>query len=48
LFNTVSNRLQNDNYIIVIKTDKVPCGEHASQYNALTVNEVVVIMVGDA
>lgn len=48
LFNTVSNRLQNDNYMIVIKADKVPSGEHAGRYNAPTVNEVAVVMVGDA
>jgi len=48
LFNIVSKRLQNDNYMIVIKADKVPSGEHAGQYNAPTVNEVTVVMVGGA
>ncbi|XP_037949301.1 uncharacterized protein LOC119680524 [Teleopsis dalmanni] len=48
LFNTVSNRLLNDNYTIVIKADKVPSGQHAGRYNAPTINEVAVVMVGDA
>lgn len=39
--------LQNDNYQIVIKADKVPLGEHAGRFNAPTVDEVAVIMVGD-
>ncbi|KAF8771706.1 hypothetical protein HNY73_019086 [Argiope bruennichi] len=43
----VSPRLQNDNYQIVIKADKVPLGEHAGRFNAPTVDEVAVIMVGD-
>jgi len=47
LFNTVSNRLQNDIYMIVIKADKVPSGEHVGRYNAPTVNEVAVVMVGN-
>ncbi|GBP76085.1 hypothetical protein EVAR_46953_1 [Eumeta japonica] len=48
LFNTVSNRLQNDNYTIVIKAGKVPSGQHAGRYNAPTINEVAVVMVGNA
>jgi hypothetical protein len=36
LFNTVSNRIQNDNYTIVIKADKVPSEQHAGRYNAPT------------
>ncbi|VVC42169.1 Hypothetical protein CINCED_3A008402 [Cinara cedri] len=48
LFYTVSNRLQNDNYTIIIKADKVPSGQHAGRYNAPTINEVAVVMVGDA
>ena len=47
LFKTLSNRLQNDNYFIVIKADKVPYGEHAGTYNVPTVNEVAVVMAGD-
>lgn len=47
LFKSLSNRLQNDNYVIVIKADKVPYGEHAGTYNVPTVNEVAVVMAGD-
>ncbi|CAD7092704.1 unnamed protein product [Hermetia illucens] len=47
LIKRVSPLLQNDNYQIVIKADKVPLGEHAGRFNAPTVDEVAVIMVGD-
>ena len=48
LFRTLSNRLQNDNYFIVIKADKVPYREHAGTYNVPTVNLVAVVMAGDS
>ncbi|CAG4996961.1 unnamed protein product [Parnassius apollo] len=47
LIKRVSPRLQNDNYQVVIKADKVPLGEHAGRFNAPTVDEVAIIMVGD-
>ena len=47
LFNWVSPQLRNDDYQIIIKADKVPSGEHDGRFNAPTVDEVVVIMVGD-
>lgn len=47
LFKTLTNRLQNDNYAIVIKADKVPYGEHTGTYNVPTINEVAVVMAGD-
>jgi hypothetical protein len=47
LFKRVSPQLRNDNYQIVIKADKVPSGEHAGRFNAPTVDEVAVIMIGD-
>lgn len=47
LFKTVSPQLINDNYQIVIRADKVPSGEHAGRFNAPTVDEVAVIVVGD-
>ncbi|GFY76034.1 uncharacterized protein TNIN_99841 [Trichonephila inaurata madagascariensis] len=43
----IDNSLQNDNYAIVIKSDKVPYGEHAGTYNVPTINEVAVVMTGD-
>lgn len=33
--------------MIAIKADKVPTGEHARRFNAPTVNEVGIVMVGD-
>lgn len=47
LFKRVSPQLRNDNCQIVIKADKVPSGEHAYRFNAPTVDEVAIIMVGD-
>ncbi|XP_054719193.1 uncharacterized protein LOC129228538 [Uloborus diversus] len=43
----VSPQLRSDNCQIVINADKVPTGEHAGRFNAPTVDEVAVIMVGD-
>ncbi|GFS98690.1 uncharacterized protein NPIL_536121 [Nephila pilipes] len=39
--------IEKCNYQIVIKPDKVPLGEHIGRFNAPTVDEVAVIMVGD-
>jgi len=36
--------MQNDNYMVVIKADKVPV---AKRFNASTINEVSIVMVGD-
>uniref|UniRef100_W8C673 Uncharacterized protein n=1 Tax=Ceratitis capitata TaxID=7213 RepID=W8C673_CERCA len=47
LFQSLLNRLQNDNCVIVIKADKVPNGEHTGKYNVPTVNEVAVVMGRD-
>ncbi|GFS56510.1 uncharacterized protein TNCV_4303101 [Trichonephila clavipes] len=47
LFKTLSKRLQNDNYVIVIKVDKMPYGEHAGTYNIPTINEVAIVTTGD-
>ncbi|GFV38658.1 integrase catalytic domain-containing protein [Trichonephila clavipes] len=44
---TLSNKLQIDNCVIVIKSYKVPCGEHAGTYNVPAINEVAVVMTGD-
>ncbi|GIY33960.1 hypothetical protein CDAR_571401 [Caerostris darwini] len=43
----VSPQLRNDNLQIVISADKTPSGEHAGRFNAPTVEEVAIIMVGD-
>lgn len=47
LFKTLMPRLVNDNHIIVIRPDKTPAGEHERRFNAPTINDVAVIMVGD-
>lgn len=47
LFKHASERMITDNYMIVIKPDKLPLGEHTRRFNAPTVNEVAVVMVGD-
>ncbi|XP_026476448.1 uncharacterized protein LOC113382110 [Ctenocephalides felis] len=44
---TLSSRLENDDYAIIIRADKVPVGEHAGAYNVPTVNEVAVVIAGD-
>ncbi|CAG4978108.1 unnamed protein product [Parnassius apollo] len=44
LIKRVSPRLQNYNYQVVIKADKVPLGEHAVRFNAPTLDEVAIIM----
>lgn len=46
-FIPASTRMQNNNYTIVIKVDKVPFGEHARRFNAPTINVVSIVMVGD-
>lgn len=48
LFQRVSPRLQNDNYTIIIKPDKMPIDEHARRFNSPTVDEVGIVMVGEA
>ncbi|GIY18369.1 helitron_like_N domain-containing protein [Caerostris darwini] len=42
-----SPQLRNDNLQIVIRADKTPSEEHAGRFNAPTVEEVAIIMVGD-
>jgi len=39
--------MQNDIYMVGIQADKVPIGEHARRFNAPTINEVSIVMVGD-
>ncbi|XP_055910582.1 uncharacterized protein LOC129944943 [Eupeodes corollae] len=47
LFKRVPPQLKNDNYQIVIKADKKTSEEHAGRFNAPTVDEVAIVMVGD-
>lgn len=43
----MSPQLKNETYQIVIKDDKVSLGEHSNRFNAPTIDEVAVIIVGD-
>ncbi|KIH43640.1 hypothetical protein ANCDUO_26349, partial [Ancylostoma duodenale] len=47
VFKTALERMPTDDYRIVIRADKRPAGEHERRFNAPTVDEVAVIMVGD-
>ena len=47
LFKTAIDLMPTDTYIIVVSTDKTPTGEHVRRYNAPTIDEVVIVMVGD-
>ncbi|KIH68829.1 hypothetical protein ANCDUO_00836 [Ancylostoma duodenale] len=47
VFKTALERMPTDEYSIVIRADKRPAGEHERRFNAPTVDEVAVIMVGD-
>lgn len=47
LFKTLMPRLANDNHVIIIRPDKVPAGQHERRFNAPTIDDVAVIMVGD-
>jgi len=36
-----------DDYKIVVKKYKTPIGQHVRQYNSLTIDEVVIVIVGE-
>lgn len=37
----------SDNYKIVIRADKTPAGQHARRFNAPTIDEVAIFVVGE-
>ncbi|GFV94455.1 helitron_like_N domain-containing protein [Trichonephila clavipes] len=39
--------MPSDTHKIVIRADKTPAGEHVRRFNAPTVDEVAIIIVGD-
>lgn len=39
--------MPSNNHTIVIRADKTPTGEHARRFNAPTINEVAIVIVGD-
>jgi len=47
LFKTALDRMQSDNHRIVIRADKTPFGEHARRFNAPTIDEVAIVIVGE-
>lgn len=47
LFKTALEIMPSDNHKIVIRADKKPAGAHARQFNAPTINEVAIVVVGD-
>lgn len=40
-------RLCSNDHILAIHADKTPVGEHSGRYNAPTIDDVAVLMVGD-
>ena len=47
LFKTAINLMPTDTHKIVISADKTPPGQHVRRYNAPTIDEVAIVMVGD-
>lgn len=47
LFKIALDRMSSDNHKIVIRADKTPFGEHARRFNAPSIDEVAIVIVGD-
>ncbi|XP_018494588.1 uncharacterized protein LOC108864106 [Galendromus occidentalis] len=47
LFRTALELMPTDEYVIGIKADKVPVGEHRGRYNAPSIDEVAIVIVGE-
>ncbi|XP_075211190.1 uncharacterized protein LOC142318500 [Lycorma delicatula] len=47
LFKTAIDMMPSDTHKIVIYADKTPAGEHVRRYNAPTIDEVAIVIVGD-
>lgn len=39
--------MSTDNYIVIIKVDKPSAGQHKTQYNASTMNKLMIVIVAD-
>ncbi|XP_050340837.1 uncharacterized protein LOC126767347 [Bactrocera neohumeralis] len=48
LFKTALDPMPNDDYKVVIRADKRPAGTHERQFNAPTIDEVAVVIVGES
>jgi len=46
LFKVALDQMPSDNYKVIIRADKTLSGEHERRFNAPTINEVAVVMVG--
>ncbi|CAB3232186.1 unnamed protein product [Arctia plantaginis] len=47
LFTTALDRMPSDDHKIVIRADKAPAGQHAGRFNAPTIDEVAIVVVGE-
>lgn len=47
LFTTALDRMPSDDFKIVIRADKRRTGEHGRRYNAPTIEEVAIVIVGE-
>lgn len=47
LFTTALDHMPSDNYKIVIRADKALAGQHAGRFNAPTIDEVAIVVVGE-
>lgn len=48
LFKVALERMPSDDHKIVIRADKAPVGQHARRFNAPTIDEVAIVIVGEA
>lgn len=47
LFKSALKRMPNDDYKVVIRADKRPSGAHERTFNAPTIDEVAILIVGE-
>lgn len=47
LFKSALERMPNDDYKVVIRADKRPSGTHERTFNAPTIDEVAILIVGE-
>lgn len=47
LFKSALERMPNDDYKVVIRADKRPSGTHERTFNATTIDEVAILIVGE-
>lgn len=48
LFKIALDRMPSDDYKLIIRPDKMPHGEHPRRFNAPVIDEVAVVIVGEA